>query len=148
MNSPDSQKSRPCPPLDGEALEREAAFFYRTLFGGEVSADICQRYTEAHHHYGLWPDRGQETTVCRVIRGGLDAEAVEVSLRQHVDWHLLTRKMRVIIYLAETSGWHDTVFLNRECRPLTAYWALFFGGLRTGYKRVKGRYLVWRYDLV
>jgi len=101
------------------------------------------QYVAAHRHYGR-DDPGQRA-VDRMAELGLDAEALELVLRRRHP--TLSRKCRILVYLAEATPEGYQRLVNTTPRPLAGWLALATAGLRTIWLYAKGTLLARRHRL-
>ena len=125
-------------------LREEARHFHAALFREEIPAELEERYVLAHRHYCR--EQPDEVDIATIVARKLDVEALELVLRKKRQ--TLTRKLRLLVYLAEVRPSHYRRFVNEEDRPVRAWLSLGGAVLRTAYKHVKGRLLVRRYPVV
>lgn len=81
----------------------------------------------------------------RVVRSRADLEALEVALRltgATGPEHILVRKTKVLVMLAESFPDYDRLFINRDQSSLRAFSALTLSAFRTAYKAAKGMTLL------
>jgi len=125
----------------------EAICLHRALFDCPLHPMLLERYAQAMQHVLLQVDAQQNLTVQKIGRLQLDAEAIELALRRPVP-HLLTRKLHALAILAESTEGYHVYFANRATTRFAAFAALAHAVLRTVWKKLLGRFLVWRHDLV
>lgn len=122
-------------------LEAEARHLYRRLFGGEATAEVAQRYVEAHERFSFVETEPELALVRAVVQRGLNVEAVEYVLRLRHKDNVLSRKVAVLHYLAECRPELFGLFLNT--RPGLARGAC---SLLLALARVPLLYLVGRFQ--
>jgi hypothetical protein len=131
------------------SLAREAAVFHRAFFGEAADEVTMQRYEAANQRYLSDNTRREAAAVARVVARHLDVEAVELALRLRNHNNLLSKKVRILFYLAEVRARYVPFFVNYDRRSLGGT-VLSLGAslLVTGWKLARGNYLVWRHALV
>jgi hypothetical protein len=128
-----------------ETLAAEARAFHLAFFGKAAAQDLVDRYAAANLHcFGTATDDSVSETV---VRNRLDAEAVEIVVRGRRECRLST-KIQILFYLAEAQRETREAFVAREESFVFAAVALAAALLRSGWKWVKGQYLVRRHGLV
>ncbi len=125
-------------------LREEARHFHAALFQEAVPPELEAAYVEAHRYYCREQPDG--IAIATIVSRKLDVEAIELALRSTRP--ALTRKLRVLVYLAEATPSHYRRLVNEADRPVRAWLSLGGAVLRTGFKYVKGRLLVRRHSLV
>lgn len=129
------------------ALHAEAKWLHRALFNCPPHESLLTHYAEAMQHILLQADPAQSLTVQKIVQYRLDAEAVELALRQPIP-HLLTRKLHALALLAEATEGYHIYFTNRRATRPAAFATLAAAVVRTMFKKLQGWYLVWRHELV
>lgn len=137
----------PVPPTPAKDAEIEAIWLHRALFDCAPHPLLLARYAQAMQHVLLQVDPAQALTVQKIVQLQLNAEAVELALRRPLP-HVLTRKLHALAILAEATEGYHIYFANRHTTRLAALGALTAAVLRTVWKKIFGRFLVWRHDLV
>jgi hypothetical protein len=121
--------------------EREAEKIYRSLFGRAIPDKLRLRFIEASnldrptHLSDL--DRYYE-----IIDGVRDLEALEIACRYTQRLPLLSRRFRIMVFLAETLPENRGYFINDHKSLVRGVRALAAGAIRTGGKLVKGMLLL------
>jgi hypothetical protein len=128
-------------------LEAEAAALHTALFGGDVPDDIAGHYAAAHAHALTRVTDAERQWMARAVETRADLEALEIALRVLRPGHVLTRKMRLLVYLAEASPRYYCRFVNEEPRRVRAFFALIRHGARTMLKFAKGWLILKARDL-
>lgn len=128
--------------IDRERLRSEAEYVHQTLFGRSVPDIVAERYIEAHSRLGL----PYKSVMQRIIERRLDLEAVEYALRNRRS--PLTKKIQIMLYLAEAMSAYHHDFVNARDQRLRAWLLLAAATLRSLYKLAKGRILVHRHELI
>ena len=131
-------------PEDIYTLREEACYLYRSLFfGQEASETLISQYCEAVQAL----HQGQSSLkLQKIVRLNLDIEAIEYYIRSQ--FLELREKMEVIIHLAELDSKTYSQFHNHHNARLRGFLLLSLSVLRAIWMKIKGWYLVWRYQLV
>jgi hypothetical protein len=89
-------------------LTLEADVLHRQIFGRPAPAELAKYYAQAHAEMADLTEATEQEirTVRVVVERGLDAPAIEPWLRAQSRRHLLSRKLSLIMYLAECGGRH------------------------------------------
>ena len=125
-----------------EKLQEEAEYLHQSVFSSVASQSFIDRYTRAN----LALDLPASPAIERSIENSINILAVEYVFRVKKVESLLTKKMKIVSYLAESENcvWHD--WETRETRfPVLVTVAQI---LRATFIYLKGSLLVWRYSLV
>ncbi|MCI0470312.1 MAG: hypothetical protein L0Y73_01485 [Candidatus Aminicenantes bacterium] len=125
-------------------LLEEAEYFYREIFSAPVPAHIEEKYIAANlaklpHH-----DERIRTLVLKKA----DIEAVELAWRFKEPRNMLTKKIHILVYLAETDPANFPRFFNTKKRRFVSFILLSWHFIRTAGKLMKGKFLLGRYRLV
>lgn len=95
-------------------MPNEAERLYRTLFGAAVPPVIAERFARA----GALLDRNaaapERAAYAAALASGLDLEALELAGRYTRRLPLLSRKLQLMAYLAETLPANQDRFINRR----------------------------------
>ena len=78
----------------------------------------------------------------------MDIEAIEFALRRKIPQNVLTKKLLILCYLAESRNDYFATFVNEQDQPLRAFFELSLYTFRSLYKLLKGRFLIRMYDVV
>jgi hypothetical protein len=119
-----------------EGLEAEADALHRAVFGRAAPAEIARRYAEAHL-YALTKVTEAERDWMTRARGA-DLEALELSVRRSRPDHVLTRKLRTLVYLCEASPEYFGYFVNETPGRFRAIVTLAWHVCRTAVKALSG----------
>lgn len=131
-----------------ENLLKEANYFLNIL-KIKHSDDVIDRYIKAHKYVFRSPEiEILHVDLKTIIQKKLDLEAIEFALRFSNKDNLLTKKIHMLIYILESKQKYNDLFLNYEKNFLKGFSLLIFYTLRSIYLLSKGKYLIWRYDLV
>jgi hypothetical protein len=82
----------------------------------------------------------------RVLREGLDLEAVEYALRRRDP--SITRKVQILLYVVETLPQYQDDLLNDRDRRLEGWTRLAVATFRSLWKLIKGRTVARRHGLL
>lgn len=132
-----------------QALIAQAHYLSDELFGARAPDALATAYARAHAH-ALGVFEGAECGVVdSLVRLGLDLVAVEYAMRIREPTNLLTKKVRIFVYLAESHPDYFAFFINdRDSSVYRSIGALILEMFRSGWKALKGLWLIWRYRLV
>jgi hypothetical protein len=122
----------------------EARHLHACLFRAPLDAAVAERYQAALSAAGA----GNSILLSRLVARRLDAEAVEFALRRRGTGADLTRRMRILCYLVEVRADYLAQFVNLESSRRRAWAALVSATVRSGWKLLKGEYLIRRHGLV
>ena len=125
-------------------LRAEGEHLHSSIFGSRIPDPVLQKYVEAHQYYLTSPEESELTWMAEVIRLGLDVEALEIALRFSDKCHLLVRKVKILVHITEAFDAYRPRFVNEHPQRLRAIVILAFHGLRTVWKFLKGKFLLWR----
>jgi len=131
--------------VDPSSLVIEAIAFHKIVFNSKPTQELIKKYIKAHEYYILDKNDKERIWFKKVISLGLDLEALEIVLRFKNQGHILVRKMKILIYLAESNPAYYNSFVNERARRTKAILILFFFSLRTFYKLLKGMFLLFYY---
>jgi nucleoside-diphosphate-sugar epimerase len=127
-------------------LQNEAKFLYNLLFKKRPGELLVERYITAHDYCCFPENEKQQIKISEIFRSKLDAEAIEYATRSRKT--LLTKKLTLILYLAELESKNYSDFINEKSSFIKGFILLGLAVLRAPWKLLKGKYLVWRYQLV
>lgn len=126
---------------DPVVLERELRYFHKCLFQREPPPSLIKLYHDVHHDRAdLFEASGNEAAdVLKIVTKELDAVGIEPWLRFQTQRHLLSRKILLVMYLAETGGRHQMNFMFEE-RPslIRTWWHIAKNSLSGVFHLVKG----------
>jgi hypothetical protein len=125
-------------------LRNEGKLLHASIFRSPIPEPVLQKYIEAHHYYLISPDLSELTWMNKVIRLRFDLEALEIALRFSNQRHLLVRKVKILVYITEAFDGYRPLFINEHPQKLRAIVTLAFYGLKTVWKFLKGKFLLWR----
>ena len=124
--------------------QQEAIKVYRALFRGEPPALLIERYAAASAQLDQRADTAELALYQRWLTRVDDLEALEVACRYTRRLPLLSRKLHLMVYMAETLPDYHAVFVNERTSLAGGVKALVAGALRTGTKLTKGLVLLAR----
>jgi len=125
-------------------LIREAEYFYQKIFSTAPPLSIKEKYREAN----LALIKEQSEKIKLLVFKKADIEAIEYAWRRKSPDNSLTRKIHILIYLAETTRENFDRFYNLKTRKTQTWFMLCLYSLRATYKFLKGKILLKRYKLV
>ncbi len=125
-------------------LGLEARYLHRAFFGSDPPPGIVERYIAANLICGAEPSALTNAILAR----GLDAEAIELTLRLRNGPTILTRKIRILFYLLEVRSPYYPFFVGGEESRLRAWSGVLWSVWQTAVKYLKGAYLIRRHGLV
>ena len=125
-------------------LGLEACYLHRAFFGSDPPPEVVERYIAANLICG-----GESSALTNaIVARGLDAEAIELTLRLRKGPTILTRKIRILFYLLEVRSAYYPFFVGGEESRLRGLFGTLYSVLQTAVKYVKGAYLIRKYGLV
>jgi hypothetical protein len=97
-------------------LSLEMKFFYMALFGMRPSKKLIQCYAQAHDDLIDLSDfdSAQIQTLMVILEQNLDPVGIEIWLRRKGKRHLLSVKLLLVSYLAESGGNIDCFVRNKH----------------------------------
>ncbi len=125
-------------------LIREAEYFYMKMFSAVPPLSILEKYRKAN--LALLEEQNEKIKL--LVLKKADIEAIEFAWRLKSPTNFLTKKIHILLYLAETTPENFDRFYNLKTRKTKTWFMLFFHSLRTVYKLLKGKILLKRYKLV
>jgi hypothetical protein len=129
-------------------LADEVRYFHGCFFPQPLDQVLIDRYAAANQLCIPPLDESSAATIDRIVSGKLDLEAIELVFRHRQRDNFLTKKIRILFYLLEARSAYYGHFINREARFPAALWTLARSAAGTAFKFVKGKYLIWKYELV
>jgi hypothetical protein len=127
-------------PGAAEKLRAEADRLHAVLFGGGAPEEIRRQYADALRAASLAP-------IDKLLRAGVDLEAMEIALRKKNPFNPLTQRFRVLCYLAETRPGYFHRFVAERRGFFSGFFAVAFFALRSVYKALKGNYLARKHAI-
>ena len=125
-------------------LGLEARYLHRAFFGSDPPPVVVDRYIAANLICCGEPSGLTDAIVAR----GLDAEAIELTLRLRKGPTILTKKIRILFYLVEVRSAYYSFFVGGGESLPRALSGVVYSVLQTGVKYLKGAYLIRKYGLV
>ena len=126
----------------------EARYFHGCFFRQPLDQAVIDRYSAANQLCIPALDDASAATIDRIVGGKLDAEAIELVFRHRRRDNVLTKKIQILFYLLEARSAYYGDFINTEARFPAALLTLARLAANTVCKFVKGKYLIWKYELV
>jgi len=131
-----------------QELSREAEFFHEKIFGRAMPAEIGAAYVSANRMLLKDAPNLAPVRMELILERAMDVEAIEFALRRRVPQNVLTKKLLILCYLAESRNDYFATFVNEQHQPFRAFFKLSLYTFRSLYKLLKGRCLVWMYDVI
>ena len=128
-------------------LSREAEVFHQAIFGKPVPAEIRDAFITANKLLLNDPTKTAPVKIDLIVERSLDVEAIEFALRRKNPQNLLTKKLLILCYLAESRSAYFKTFVNEENQPVKAFIKLSGTTLRSVYKLLKGHLLIRIYGV-
>lgn len=129
-------------------LADEALYFHNSLFSQPLDPAVIERYIAANRLCILELDECHAAIIDKIVTARLDLEAIEMVFRLRQPDNFLTKKMQILFYLLEVRSAYYHRFINNEANFSLALRSLVSTALAGALKLLKGRYLIWKYDLV
>ena len=128
----------------GMKEQGEAERIYHAIFRKPIPSQVIDRYCRASDTllsgFSLEENHAFEKTLKDVP----DLEALELAARLQNKMPLLVYRFQLMVHLAESIPANQSVFVNSSDRRILSFISLVFGGIRTLYKSLKGRFLLRR----
>ena len=134
--------------LNTQELSREAEFFHQQIFDRPVPDRIRADYISANETLLKDTSNLSPVRIELILERSMDVEAIEFALRRSIPQNILTKKLLILCYLAESRKDYFATFVNEQNQPFRAFFELSFHTFRSLYKLLKGRSLIWIYDVV
>lgn len=129
---------------DSTAYALESERIYHTLFDRHIPPIVAERFAEGSVRIEAHVSPAELAQYRAAVASDLDLEALELAARTTRRLPLLTRKFRLMAYLAETMPENQGLFINhRDNRPV-AFISIAFMTLRTVWLMAKGLTLLRR----
>jgi hypothetical protein len=126
------------------SLKEEAGYFYKKIFSANPSPAIVASYVKANQSLM----KNGHGKVQFLVARRADIEAVEIAWRRLIPDNPLTRKIHILIYLAESTPENFPRFYSFKSRCITTWSLPVIQACRTIYKLIKGKILLKRFKLV
>jgi len=120
----------------------EAQKIHQAIFGRPAPDIIQTRYTEACLTMEGLNTPDQPILMGEILDRVRDLEALELAARRRGRLHPLVLRFRLMVRLAETRPENRDLFVNSRRRRMAGWAAAVYGGLRTGFKLLKGFFLL------
>jgi hypothetical protein len=138
-----SMTSEPC-----SLCEAEARKIYAAIFGREIPPLVLDRFVVASKRLNQSVPQAQMDSYYRAMSACNDLEALELvaryTRRYTRRFPLLSRKFRLMAYLAETLPENQAFFVNERSSLLAGITRSAGGAFRTVFKMLKGLWIVRR----
>ena len=131
--------SEPC-----SLCEAEARKIYAAIFGREIPPPVLDRFVVASKRLNQSVPQAEMDSYYRALLACADLEALELAARYTRRFPLLSRKFRLMAYLAETLPENQAFFVNERSSFLAGMARSAAGGVRTIFKMAKGLWIVRR----
>ena len=129
-------------------LSRQADFLHEKIFGRPILEDIRAEFVSANIKLLKDAPGLASVNIDLILQRSMDVEAIEFALRRRNPQNLLTKKLLILCYLAESRSAYYTDFVNEQPRPIGAFISLSLQTCRSMYKLLKGLWLIRMYDVV
>jgi len=129
--------SEPC-----SLCETEARKIYAAIFGGEIPPIVLDRFVVASKRLNKSVRQAEMDSYYRAMLACNDLEALELAARYTRRFPLLSRKFRLMAYLAETLPENQAFFVNERSSFIGGAARSAAGAFRTVGKMLKGLWLV------
>ena len=127
----------------------EAEQLYFALFRRHIPDVLKQRFEHASRIMTEHVNTVNVAHYDKIIRAHTDLEALELAGRMFGKLSLLSLKIRLMIWIAETWPENRQFYVNDKNRNLLVGYAVCaFGTMRTIYKFIKGMVLLQRYGRI
>ena len=124
--------------------ETEGRKIYAAIFGREIPPAVLGRFVVATKQLNRSVPQAEMDPYYRALLACHDLEALEVASRYTHKFPLLSRKFRLMAYLAETLPENQPFFVNERSSFLIGMARSAAGALRTVFKLLRGLWLVRR----
>jgi hypothetical protein len=129
-----------------EMLELEASRIHRAVFRTAIGTVVRERFVAAAASHNRRIDAAAGVEYYAAIKAVSDLEALEVACRYAGRMPLLSKRMLLMVYLAEASPEYQTLIVNHSTKRLLGWCAVMAGAVSTACKLVKGRILLARHS--
>ncbi|MBV7327897.1 hypothetical protein KFU94_06485 [Chloroflexi bacterium TSY] len=121
--------------------ESEASQLYYAVFRRAVPLLLQERFEQiSSQMFDTFLDKTMYETA---LERAMDLEALEIAGRYTGRLSLLSAKIKLMVFLAETLPDHQRYFVNTRANPYVAILVIISGLFLTIYKLVKGLILLW-----
>jgi len=128
LSSPD-----PC-----SLCETEGRKVYTAIFGREIPPIVLDRFVVASKQLNALTAQPEVDRCTRAILACPDLEALELAARTTRRLPLLSRKFRLMVYLAETLPENQPIFINQRSSFLRGALSVAWAALHTAWKMPAG----------
>jgi hypothetical protein len=128
-------------------LPEEVSHFHDTFFARTLEQSVIDRYVAAHQYCLPSVDARALATIDTIVSSALDVEAIELVFRLRRRDNVLTRKIQILFYLVEVRAQYYGDFVGETQGRGQALLRILRAGVSTVFKFLKGKYLVWKFDL-
>ena len=125
-------------------LIEEAEYFHRSVFSTPISPKVLKKYIAANEK----KIPGSDERIRKLVTKKADIEAVEMAWRFRSPRNVLSKKIHILIYLAETTPENFPLFFNTKNKRFSSLILLAWHFFRSVIKFIKGKILLKRYHLV
>src|SRR5258705_5622799 len=125
-----------------QELSREAEFFHKRIFGRPIPDEIRADYISANGMLLKETGNLSYVRIELILQQSMDVEAIEFALRRRIPQNILTKKLLILCYLAESRNDYFATFVNEQPQPFRAFSELSLYTFRSLYKLLKGRCLI------
>ena len=124
---------------------REAEKIYFVLFKTAIPDITQQRFNQASLLVNNACRQAEIDAYYDVVQRAKDLEAVEYAGRFFGPLSLLSKKFRLMVWLAGAQPELYTTFVNQKDHPVCGKLALVHAGLYSAYKLIKGGFWIWQW---
>jgi hypothetical protein len=129
-------------------LRAEGELLHYSIFGSRIPEPVLQKYLEAHRYYLTSVNESELRWMSKAVHLGFDLEALEIALRFIDKNHLLVRKVKILVHITEGFDAYRARFVNEHPRRSRAILLLAGHVFQTGFKFLKGKFLLWRLERI
>ncbi len=124
--------------LDNPPYAAESQQLYHALFNRPIPPIVAERFAEGSRRLEANFPPGEVAAYRAALASGLDLEALELAGRYTRRLPLLSRKFRLMVYLAETLPQNQKLFISKRDNLPGALVRVVAVTLRTVWLMVKG----------
>jgi len=128
-------------------LPEEVRHFHDTFFAQTLDQSVIDRYVAAHRYCLPNVDARALATIDTIVSSALDVEAIELVFRLRRRDNVLTKKIQILFYLVEVRAQYYGDFVGETQGQAQALRRILLASVSTVFKFLKGKYLVWKFDL-
>ena len=128
-------------------LPEEVRHFHDTFFARTLDQSVIDRYVAAHRYCLPGVDARAQATIDTIVSSALDVEAIEMVFRLRRRDNVLTQKIQILFYLVEVRAQYYGDFVGETQDRGQALRRILPAIVKTVFKFLKGKYLVWKFDL-